>query len=180
MSRREEPLPPGLDELAAAEDELAAEVAAVTGTMEEKFDQLRLQGVFAEYSRVFQRYLALARPPRSDLEALKRAAFLAWYEQAEPWCFTGVGELPPDACRSVVELLEPLAGELDEELVWMLRWYYFIAEWAYPALDAHPRLGGILVSGDPQTWRRHRAAAERMRGRGLMGEYWRSVFDSPA
>ncbi len=174
------PAGPTLEELAAEEAAIASRVAAVTGTIEEKLARLRSLGVFASYARVFAGYLALAEPPRSDVEALKRATFLTWYEAVEPGCFTGVGELPPDSHRRIVELLEPLAPRLDEEFRWMLAWYYRIADYAFPELGSRPRLRALVSGADPRAWQLHRATAGRMAGRGLMGEYWLTLFETAA
>lgn len=171
---------PTLAELAAAEAEIERIVRSLTGTMEEKTERLRSAGVFRRYAELFRAYLALAEPPRSDVEALKRATFLAWYEVVEPPCFTGVAELPADSQRRLVELLESLAAELDDELRQMLAWYCHIADWAFPGLESHPGLAALVESGDRDGWRAMAGDGERMAGRGLMGSYWRSIFDAHA
>lgn len=168
-----------LEELAVTEAKIERIVGSVEGSMDEKTARLEALGVFERYSRIFSSYLALAEPPRSDLEALKRATFLAWYELVEPPCFTGVAELPGDAGRRIVELLEARVAELDEELRWMLAWYYFIADYAFPALGADSELAALLESEDREGWLARRSEAERMRGRGLMGCYWLAVLAPP-
>lgn len=86
-----------LEELAAAEAEIESIVTSIEGTIEEKDSQLRERGVYRRYAGVFSRYLAAFESHPGDLEPLKRAAFLAWYELTEPACFSGVADLPEDA-----------------------------------------------------------------------------------
>src|SRR5262249_39572212 len=100
--------PVTLKALASSEAAIQRIVTGMEGTMEEKTARLRAEGVFRRYSDLFSSYLALAEPPVSDTEALKRAAFLAWYGLSEPPCFSGVADLPEDARHRVVDLLEPL------------------------------------------------------------------------
>ena len=172
--------PVTLDELAAAEAEIEGVVTSIEGTIEEKTARLESEGVFARYSAVFSAYLSLAEPPRSDVEALKRAAFIAWYELTEPPRFSGVSGLPNDARQRVAELVEPIVSELDDEFRWMLAYYFDIANYAFPNLPSFPQLKTLLESEDSDAWETRRPQAESMAGRGLMGEYWVSVFVSGA
>jgi hypothetical protein len=169
-----------LSELAATEAELEDIVTSIEGTMEEKDSHLREQGVYRRYSDVFSRYLAAFDANPNDLEPLKRAAFLAWYELTEPPCFSGVGDLPAEARGSVVELLDRNTSHLDREFCWMLAYYFNIEPPAFPELDSHPDLRRILESTDAEACFEDPDAKGRMPGRGLMGEYWLSVFGSGA
>jgi hypothetical protein len=169
-----------LEELAAAEAELERVVTSIEGTIEEKDSQLRERGVYRRYADVFSRYIAAFESNPGDLEPLKRAAFLAWYELTEPPCFSGVGELPADARHSVMKLLERHTSNLDSEFRWMLAYYFEIAPFAFPDLGSHAGVRGVLESTDAEAWLADATAKDRMSGRGLMGEYWLSVFGSGA
>ena len=146
--------------------------------MEEKDSALREQGMYRRYAKIFSRYLAEFESNPVEFEPLKRAAFLAWYELTEPPCFSGVSDLPENARPSVVKLLERNASNLDREFCWMLAYYFDIARFAFPDLDSHPRIRSVLESTDAGAWLTDPTAKERMPGRGLMGEYWLSVFGS--
>lgn len=168
-----------LGELADEERELQEFVEGAVGTMTAKERALRDAGVFARYARVFERYLDLAARPECDIEALKRATFLAWYEVAEPACFSGVADLPDDARQRVVDLIEAHATRLDSEFRWMLASYHAFADHALPTSGA-PQLAAIIASERPDAWKAHLSGLDRMNERGLMGDYWRSVFTSRA
>jgi hypothetical protein len=169
-----------IEELGSAEQELLRTLAKMTGTIEEKAAQLRSGDIGHRYAEIFLAYVSLATPPSSAVEALKRAMFLAWYAFSEPPVFTGLGELPEGASQRVLALIEPLVPGLDSEFRWMLAWYYMIADFAFPTLNSCPMLDALLRSEDPSSWRSHRSASDRMRGRGAMGKYWISVFASNA
>lgn len=169
-----------LEGLTSIEANLQGIVASISGTIEERIARFREESVFHRYSELFLSYLALAEPPSSNVEALKRAVFLAWYELSEPTFLSGVGDVPEDARRRLVALLDSLGVRLDDEFRWMLAWYFHLSDFAFPDLDSHPDLKVILRSEDPMGWIRHRHTSDRMRGRGLMGEYWISVFGSSA
>ena len=169
-----------LEELAAAEAEIEQIVASLEGTMEEKAAHLEAVGIFRRYTEIFAAYLSLAEPPPSELEALKRAAFLAWYEVTEPACFSGISGLPVDARARIIALIEPLVPHLDAEFRWMLAYYFRIADYTFPDLGQHSLLRALLDEEDPDAWLAQRASPDSMVGRGLMGEYWISVFRSSA
>ena len=165
---------------AGAESEIEEMVSSVGGTIEQKDAKLRELGVYRRYAEVFSRYIAAFETSPSDLEPLKRATFLAWYELTEPPCFSGVGDLPGDARSRVVQDLDQVASDLDSEFQWMLAYYLEIEPAAFPGLESHQRLRRVLDSADPEGWLRDSSAPDRMKGRGLMGEYWCSVFASGA
>ncbi len=169
-----------LEQLATTEAELERIVGSIDGTIEEKTNHLRSQGIFLRYAEVFSSYLCLAETPSPNLEALKRAVFLGWYEVAEPSFCSGVADLPDNARARVVALLESLVPQLDDECRWMLPYYFYMDDFAFPNLDANPNLNAFLSSGDPDGWRSHQHNTTAMRHRGLMGDYWLSIFGSHA
>jgi hypothetical protein len=169
-----------MDDLTSVEFELEGLVASVAGTIEEKTARLRVEGVFRRYSDVFSAYLGLAESPDTNIEALKRATFLAWYELNEPPFCSGVSDLPEDARSRVVALIEPRVAQLDSEFRWMLAYYFHLTDFAFPDLPAHPNLESLLRTESSEGWLSHRSSLDSMRHRGLMGEYWLSIFGSPA
>lgn len=169
-----------LEELTETEAELESVVSSIEGTIEEKDAQLRERGVYQRYADVFSRYLAEFESNSGDLEPLKRAAFLAWYELTEPSCFSGVADLPKDARSSVMRYLEDHVSNLDREFRWMLAYYFEIAPFAFPNLDSHAGLRSLLETTDSEAWLADADAKHLIRRRGLMGEYWLSVFESGA
>jgi hypothetical protein len=160
-----------------ARRELAILEAAhrLKGTIEAKVVRLREMGTFAESASIHKGYLDLGAPPRSSLEALKRAVFLAWYEVSEPGCVTGVGDLDDAQVRRTHELLHAAyaAGQLDAEFRAMLGWYWSIADYHFRA--SSPGLSDYLSSLDPQAYQSLGFSRSGLEGRGQMGVYWVSI-----
>jgi hypothetical protein len=163
-----------LSELAAWEGRLAREVARATGSADERDRQLARAGVYAEYGAVFSSYVALVSEDPDGLEALKRAAFLAWFAVAQPSVLSGIGDLPESAVRRVFEELDRRCrvGPVDEELRFMVPWYYGAADFAFtrfPGLRGIEAVAGEAEEESPDALPH---SAEQFNGRGLMGEYW--------
>jgi hypothetical protein len=124
---------------------------------------------------ILRQYLTLARE-QGDLEALKRALFLAWYYQADPEWVTGIGSLDPQTTREVLRLANDWAnrGQLDKEMIWMLSFYCTIVEWflspdedalrSFSVENKHLWMTGCLESS--------------FDNRGQMGEYWKSILNN--
>ncbi len=166
-----------LNSLNSAEDQLLSRVKQVIGLMEDKHEQLRESGVYAEYGKVYEAYVELIESGSEGLEALKRATFLLWYEQAEPSCFSGVFGLSEESSRKVLESLERRieVSMLDAELKWMLPFYDTIAEWVFARPDL-PNLRAFLSRADPESWQQIGLKDEDFENRGQMGEYWLSII----
>jgi hypothetical protein len=164
-----------LESLTATEETLAREVSRVTGLIHEKEDQLEAAGVFRRYLDVHTAYTELATA--GDLEALKRALFLQWYALSVPCFCTGIFETAPDSDLTVLTTVERLLdqGRLDPELHHMLPYYYFHTDFfleAKPGLESLKRYCHQTCPAPPSAqW----VEPSAMVGRGLMGEYWRSV-----
>ncbi len=171
-----------LETLNLAERQLLRRVEQVPGLMEEKHEQLQQSGGFRQYAEIYEAYVHLIESEREGLEALKRATFLMWYEQAEPACFSGVFGLTEEANRKVFEALERRteAGSLDFELKWMLPYYNMIADWVFPQYADSPHLQSFLAKADPGSWERVGVKGEDFANRGQMGEYWLSIINSNA
>jgi len=159
-------------DLTNKEDELCSIVHEVHGTMADKNEQLRDQGVFDDYRQVHTGYADRAD---KDLESLKRGLFIQWYAFAEPSCFTGINELEKDAELKIIELTDNLitADKMDLELNWMLSYYstwdsVFDRFRDYKALQEwiQNKIGTEL----PDTIDR-----QEMATRGQMGKYWNSL-----
>ena len=151
-------------------------VSEIEGSLAKRDSELRMLGIYARYSEIFSQYIRLFDEDPSNSEPLKRAAFLAWYEMTEPPCFSGVGDLPADA-REVVGLrLEPFCDSLDSEFRWMLSYYNEIDSCLLDCLNSDAEVASIVVASDPEGWATEANVQSRMDGRGLMGEYWLSVF----
>lgn len=163
-----------LSALGREEERLLLEVLAVEGTIEAQFGQLEARGVLRSYAHVHRRYVDLAAA--GDIEALKRAIFLQWFEMVEPPSFTGLANLDRAAVTRAMELLESrcAAVAIDDELAWMLPYYFLIAEWAFPPPAQCPHFTAFCLEHAPKGLV-HPPAATALRGRGQMGEYWRAM-----
>lgn len=170
-----------LASLASEEDQLATLAGSVSGLIDEKTALLAALGVFARYQRVFDQYVAMFDEASNRLEALKRAQFLAWYDLSEPACYSGVS-LRRDGEHLVLvgDAIDALIadGGCDDELAWMLPYYHYMTDHAFPGLESQPRLADFLRRGDPERYRAVPIAPDQFRGRGEMGAYWMSVFVS--
>jgi hypothetical protein len=162
-----------LDLLALEEHRLHEAVKAARGSIEEKAQQLAVDGVLEMYREVHREYVRLART--GNVEALRRAAHLQWIASLEPVAFTGLGDLELAACEDAVALLEQMctADQVDPELRWMLPHYTFLADWWFDAASA-PALASFC--------RNHLADMPTRpppdfvsNGRGQLGRYWASI-----
>jgi hypothetical protein len=169
-----------IDDLNLAEQELLFQTERATGLMEEKHKQLEQNGVFKEYGKIYEAYVQLIESQSEGLEALKRATFLLWYEQAEPACFSGVFGLSERASRKVLESLERKieAGELDFELKWMLPYYNMIADWVFSQYADLPHLLAFLGKSNSELWQEAFMKAKGFVNRGQMGVYWSSIIEA--
>ena len=159
-----------LDDLTALENEWLARHPA-QGFMEERDTFLRENGVYGAWRRIFAEYVALARS--GDLEALKRALFLTWYEQAEPSELSGLDLLDAGLKEEVFQMLEDLAARdgFDDELQWMLPYYHSIADWYLPS--GFDRVEKASKQSE-ELWRR-RCPGGSFDNRGQLGIYWESI-----
>lgn len=109
----------GLSELAEREEFLLAELRSP----EPLAIALRHGGIGRAYADVHRGYVQLAET--GDLEALKRAIFLQWFQVAEPAFLSGIGDLDADAMTCALALVDKLCSSnlVDEEFQWMLVHY---------------------------------------------------------
>lgn len=169
-----------IDALNSAEHQLLLQMKRVTGLMEEKHEKLQQSGVFDQYRKIYEAYIELIGSEGEELEALKRAVFLMWYEQAEPACFSGVFGLSEKSSRKVLQSVERKikAGELDFELQWMLPYYNLIADWVFAQAVDLPHLQAFLAKVNPELWHEAELKAEDFVNRGQMGVYWSSMIEA--
>ena len=165
-----------LVELTAEEDRLLAIVSRITGTMEEMFQQLDDLGVFDAYRKVHLAYVDLAERD-GNVEALKRAIFLQWFRLSEPSSFTGLWEFDTNAEQKALRLLDHLVitHQLDQELQWMLPWYYFITDFYLDRFDGFEEIKCFSKENQQELWADGAPTRESLKNRGQMGKYWLSI-----
>jgi hypothetical protein len=169
-----------LDELAQREMKVLAHAGAILGTMEDKERRLREDGTFAESAAIHAAYVSLAEAPTSGLEALKRAAFLGWYQTAEPSCSTGVDDLDEAVLQREYELLLTCLGDdLDEEFEAMLGWYWQVAAYHFTGHGAREALTKTLALFDAVAYKQLAFSRVDLEQRGQMGHYWISIACRP-
>jgi hypothetical protein len=163
-----------LEQLALQEQQIADAVRKTRGSLAEKAEQLARGGQLESYREVHRQYAELARS--GDIEALRRATFLQWYQTTEPVAFTALSLLDRVASDDVIALLDGMcqAKALDAELSWMLPYYTLIApQWFKPPIA--PALAKFCVQNRPGP----RGSVVPLdgfvhEGRGLLGSYWAS------
>ncbi len=164
-----------LPDLAAEEDRLLQQVDAIQGLIfDDKEPRLRVEGVVDAYGAVYRAYAGLiADTPQGD-EALKRALFLQWIAFVEPTAFTGIGPLDRATQHDVLGALQRrlAGGRVDDELVWMLRWYDSITEWYFSDFPNFPVLRGFLRDKYPNIHLAGIFTRDALQDRGQMGMYW--------
>jgi len=166
-----------LDELTTLEHEWLAKQHSVQGTHSDRDASYERIGAYEAWQAIFREYVILSR--EGDLEALKRALFLYWYEYSEPYWLTGIANLDRSLAEELLHRVNSLAGQeqLDEELKWMLPWYYSVADYylnSFAGLDALEE-----TSKRKPDWRTLRHSPPEFENRGQMGQYWKSVWPSP-
>jgi hypothetical protein len=121
---------------------------------------------------IAKEYLVLAQE-HGDLEALKRALFLTWYDMADLEWAMGIRHFDPETDREARRLTNDMArrGQLDRELTWMLPYYCSIVQWYLsPEDDALKK----VCMENKSLW--ITACRESsFDNRGLLGEYWKGI-----
>jgi hypothetical protein len=146
-------------------------VTSISGTIEEKNEQIKNMGIFDQYKEIHSEY---AKLNKSDLEALKRGLFLIWYSRTEPSCYTGIADLDPDAEKAIIQTLNRRINKnvTDYELDWMLSYYSsfeFVFEQFRDYKSFYTKLTYKKVKMPNSIDR------EEMTTRGQMGIYWNSL-----
>jgi len=128
-------------------------------------------GVYAAWRDIFQQYASLAR---EDMEALKRALYLAWTQYSQSPLLSGVKDLDEKTIREVLAIADDLArtDRLDAELQWMLSYYYLVEPQYLDRFDGQEHLKQVSRQG-PLLYR-HECLKCSFKNRGHMGQYWKS------
>lgn len=160
-----------VNELGHKELELYSSVISLSGTMEEKTEQIKILGYSEQYKKIHSDY---AKLNKSDLEALKRGLFLIWYSRTEPSCYTGIADLNPDAEKAIIKTLDRRINMnvTDYELDWMLS-YYSNFEFAFEQFKNYKSFYTKLTT--EKTEMPNSIDVEEMKTRGQMGIYWISL-----
>jgi hypothetical protein len=170
-----------LDELTFLEYEWLAKQQSVQGAHDDRDAAYERMGVYEAWREIFREYVMLSRD--GDLEALKRALFLWWYGYSEPHWLSGILKLDCALGEEVLRRVNELAskGQLDEELKWMLPWYYSICDQYFggrEGIDALKQASVQETNGRDEQWWRLQCGRSSFEHRGQMGEYWGSVRSS--
>lgn len=166
-----------IDELDFSEQELMLKVHSAEGTIEEKSDYLRRNGVFDSYNEICKAYAKMIGSQENGIEALKRAIFLCWYQFAEPSCFTGIHKLSEEITKQICESLEykVFSNDLDFELQWMLSHYNKVIDLPfslYPNLEQTK----LFLAKSNFSWQEIKPDKKMFEKRGQMGFYWRTIL----
>ena len=143
-----------------------------SGTFEERHVFFTANGIYREWQSVFEKYAEQGID--GDLEALKRALFFLWYQCAEPNQLSGLSELNEIVTEEVLAKINCIAegSNLDEELTFMLPYYYQVCEWYF---DRFSNLNSLYEASQSNTEMWIKCAPIReWCNRGIMGEYWSS------
>lgn len=166
-----------LSALAGWEEAVLASIRGTSGTLEERDRQIERSGLYGEYPAIVRAYLELVEDEGSALEAVKRAVFLVWRGAMAPPMETGIGPLPDGTSRGAMEQLDHLLrhGAADDELAWMLAWYYGKGSHVFELFGATGRVVALAEGSPPDAWRRIEIVTDSMRRRGQLGVYWSSL-----
>jgi len=173
--------PMRLDEISALEYEWLAKQQSVHGAHDDRDAAYERIGVYEAWREIFREYVTLSR--EGDPEALKRALFLWWYGYSEPHWLSGILKLDYALGEEVLRRVNELAskGQLDEELKWMLPWYYSICDYylgSFEGIDALKQASMQETNRRDERWWRLQCGRSSFENRGQMGECWGSVRSS--
>lgn len=158
-----------VEQLATVEEQWLKKQRSLTGDKESLYEQT---GVHAAWRDIFEQYAVLAK--EGDLEALKRALYLAWARCSMSCLITGIKDLDEQRIGEILDIADKLArdGQLDAELEWMLP-YYYLVERSY--LDRFQSLDALKqASREHPFLYRQRSLDSSFDHRGQMGEYWKA------
>ena len=166
-----------LDPIAGWEAAVLASIAGATGTLDERDAQIARSGFYGEYPAILEAYVALFADAGMGLEALKRAAFIAWYGGASAPCVSAIRALPEHAVRATVAELERRVqrGGGDDELRWMLAWYGGQGPWVLDLYGTTSAVPDFVGDWPADAWSRARIAPASLMNRGQLGQYWRAL-----
>ncbi len=161
-----------IEELSKKEDKLLSQMLN-KGHFDENDQFLSESEYYKEWQKIFNEYSELAIS--GNLEAMKRAVFLLWYQTCEPAPLSGLINLDTKYISLVLEYLNSLIknGKVDHELSWMLPYYYMVAEWYLPDSGDYSNIKEFS-SINQDYWESQKDKSE-FNNRGQLGDYWRSI-----
>jgi hypothetical protein len=166
-----------LSSLAGWEDAVLASIRGTSGSVVDQDRQIERSGLYGEYPAIVRAYIELFDDPDSVGEAMKRAVFLVWRGAMAPPAETGIAALPDGTSRTVIEELDVRVrrGAADDELAWMLAWYYGEGPHVFELFGGTARLFDFAKGEPRETWRSALIAPASMAQRGQMGRYWATL-----
>ena len=165
--------------LATRETMLDTQLAAANAKRGLTPESSDYRSIYADYAVIHCEYVELA--VEGNAEALKRALFLQWYRVTEPSYLCGLSDLDLAAEHRLLLLVDRLCASngLDAELGWMLPYYYLIADYYFQHEGQYPAL--VAYCQTHAHWGRlQQPTGFESDGRGQMGDYWKSIFESPS
>jgi len=165
-----------LEELTALENEWLQRQPD-TGWAEDRDALYKRIGMYEAWQEIFCQYVAVAR--KGEIEALKRALYLAWADCSQAFFLTGIMGIDDKPIKEVLSMVNELAkrGELDNELKWMLPWYYHINDGYLERFDGFDELKKVS-KGNPFLYQRL-CLESSFDNRGQLGEYWKGIQNNP-
>jgi len=166
-----------LEELNLREKRLKLEVGKISGSIEEKSEQLEKSGIFEEYNKVFIAYSNLIESENEGPEALKRAVFLTWYQSAEPSLVSGIDYLSEDFSLKVLKKLDKEVEHktLDVEFHQMLSHYILVIDFVF---NGFANIQSIQTVPLGKTLQDPTFNTNKFENRGQMGMYWSNIITS--
>ena len=166
-----------LTSLAGWEEAVLASLRGASGPVDERDRQIERSGLYGEYPAIVRAYIEHFADPASGSEAVKRAAFLVWRGAMALPAETGIADLPDGTSRAVVAELDARVrrGAADEELRWMLAWYFAGCRDVFELYGGTSRLLAFADVVAPDEWRSAGITPARMAGRGQLGMYWTAL-----
>ncbi len=140
------------------------------GHIEQRDEFLKKNGIYDAWRKIYSNYVKLTK--KGSREALKRALFFAWYQLAEPFWLSGIGQLQDNETIIVVKTLELLLeqGIKDKELEYMLPYYMRVCDYYLERFYPLPNIEKASMKNiDNQ---KNPFETSHWHFRGKMGEYW--------
>lgn len=167
-----------LTELAALELQILGVVGSLSGSIEHRTEQLESAGIFEQYADVHGQYVARFDSESDRLEAFKRALFIQWFSVIEPPFCTGICDVSADTSLVVIRQLDAFIQTAlvsqESELLWMLAWYFNIADWAFTSANSTTQ--DWLTANSSRPLPSPPPSQTAIEGRGQLSEYWISIL----
>jgi hypothetical protein len=169
-----------LDALANWEAAVLARISGATGTPDERDAQITRAGLYAEYPAIIRSYFEVSGPePETSLEVIKRTVFLVWNSFKALPVDSGISEIAESTVREVFARLDAAigGGRADDELRWMLAWYYDSFPEPFDTFGPVRQLDEFIRDVSAEQALEH-LRGSAFRARGQLGMYWSSLVGS--